>query len=60
MTLQEIYDSEDLEMRLFDLEKTVDMINDWLDGGEVDPYLAHYAGMLLLSLSQHAPELEKQ
>ena len=57
MTLQEIYARDELDMRLFDLEKTLELIAYWLDGGEVDPHLSHYAGMLLMSLSQRAPEL---
>lgn len=57
MTLQEIYSDEDLEMRQFDLYKIAEMINYWLDDGEVDPDMAHYAGMALMSLANCAPEL---
>ena len=51
MTLQEIYSDEDLEMRQFDLYKIAEMINYWLDDGEVDPDMA------LMSLANCAPEL---
>ena len=57
MTLHEIFAGDELEMEQIDLERIADLIYGWLDGEHIDPHMAHYAGMLLLSLSQRAPEL---
>ena len=57
MTLHEIFVGEELEMEQFDLERIADLIYGWLEGEHIDPQMAHYAGMLLLSLSQRAPDL---
>lgn len=57
-TLQEIYGDE-LEMNLYDLDEAVEAICQWLEGGDVDPDFAHYAGMALLSLAQHARNSEE-
>lgn len=57
MRLQEIYTGDELDMNQFDLERAAELIDYWLAGGEIDPHMAHYAGMVLLSLSQRAPEL---
>ena len=57
MTLHEIFVGEELEMEQFDLERIADLIYGWLEGEHIDPKMAHYAGMLLLSLSQRAPDL---
>lgn len=59
MTLDEIYgvESEEWSMNMDDLHHAVNVISGWLDGGEVDPDLASYMGMMLISISRRAPKL---
>ncbi|HBZ9503967.1 TPA: hypothetical protein MNC13_005291 [Citrobacter freundii] len=62
MTLEEIYgvDSPEWHMNMNDLHQAANIIDCWLDGGEVNPYLAHYIGMMCLSISERAPELPEE
>lgn len=62
MTLVEIYGDkpDELDMHVRDLEGAVQIINDWLDGEEIDPDLAHYIGMMCLSISERALELSEE
>ena len=47
-------------MNMNDLHQAANIIDSWLDGGEVNPYLAHYIGMMCLSISERAPELPEE
>lgn len=62
MTLEEILgdNKQELEQHEHDLGSIADMIDGIVAGDDVDPDLTHYAGMLLLSLSQKAPELPEK
>lgn len=60
MKLNEMQKGDDLELSLFDLEAIANMIDGWAgnerdgNGKPVSPEDARFAGMLLLSLAEHA------
>lgn len=61
MKLSDLYrhDQDEQAMALVDLEIIANMLDGWREGGEIDPDFAHYAGMRLLAIAQHAPALDE-
>ena len=61
MTLEEIYKGDDVMIQgtRGDIAQARRILKQWLDGKDVDPYDAHYIGMLLLNLSQRAPDMDQ-
>lgn len=51
VTLDTLFSGEGLEHIRQDLSGTVDLINEWLDGGAIDPDQARFGGLLLLMLA---------
>ena len=51
MTLEEAYDSDELPLVKSELNTARNLIEHWLDGGDVDADMARYIGLSLLSLA---------
>ncbi|EBJ4272581.1 hypothetical protein DUG15_27375 [Salmonella enterica] len=58
--LQELYSGEDLEIVTTDFEHLVSLLKLWLEGGDIDPELAHYSAMSLFTLYNDASALDPE
>lgn len=57
MKLRDIYGvGPELKMTRSDLARAEKEIRGWLDGGPIDPDVAHYIGMLIMALAERVPE----
>lgn len=55
MTLNDVYEGDDLELMQADLLTAADLLDQWRDGESVDPYAIHYITMLMQVLAGKFP-----
>ena len=54
--LSDIFSGDDLEMVIQDLAQSADLIDSWLDEGEIDPDLLGYMAYFFESLTSKFPQ----
>lgn len=54
--LSDVFSGDDLEMVIQDLAQSADLIDSWLDGGEIYPDLLGYMAHFFESLTNNFPQ----
>ena len=54
--LPDVFSGDDLDMVAQDLAQSADLIDSWLEGGEIDPDLLGYMAYFFESLSSKFPQ----